>query len=93
MERELRDQGFRRSTRLRTSHYLAAAPIVAGADLVCLMPGMLADSLADKYGLVSRPAPLKSMHFPISLYWHDRFHRDAGNRWLREAFVALFKSP
>jgi DNA-binding transcriptional LysR family regulator len=89
VERQLRDQGLDRSTRLRIPHYLAAPPLLAVTDLVCLMPQMLASLVVDKYGLVSRPVPLKSVDFPIALYWHDRFHREQGNVWLRGVFTAL----
>ncbi|MDB5804740.1 MAG: bacterial regulatory helix-turn-helix protein LysR family protein [Betaproteobacteria bacterium] len=40
-------------------------------------------------GLVIKPCPLPLQPFPISLYLHDRFHRDPGNQWLRLAFAAL----
>jgi len=27
---------------------------------------------------------------PINLFWHRRYHRDAGNRWLRGLLFAMF---
>jgi hypothetical protein len=26
----------------------------------------------------------------VGMHWHERFERDAGNRWLREGLVELF---
>jgi hypothetical protein len=26
----------------------------------------------------------------IALYWHDRYHREAGNQWMRSVFHTLF---
>jgi DNA-binding transcriptional LysR family regulator len=31
--------------------------------------------------------------FPVAVYWHDRFHRDPANQWLRQTFAALFNPP
>jgi DNA-binding transcriptional LysR family regulator len=89
VERQLREQGLNRTVHLRIPHYMAAAPILEASDLVCLMPRMLAQALAPRYALSWRPVPLKAMRFPIAIYWHDRFHRDRGNQWLRRTFVEL----
>ena len=89
VERQLREQGLNRPVRLRTPHYLAAAPILAATDLVCLMPLMLARTLAASHAIEFKPIPLKAMRFPIALYWHERFHRDPGNQWLRTVFATI----
>ena len=89
VERQLREAGLNRPVQLRTPHYLAAAPILAATDLVCLMPEMLALTLRTTYAIEYRPIPLKAMRFPIALYWHDRFHRDPGNQWLRGVFAKM----
>jgi len=34
--------------------------------------------------------PIEIPHFPIGQYWHDRFHADPGNRWLRGVFARLY---
>ena len=85
----MRDLGLNRPVHLRTPHYLAAAPILTATDLVCLMPEMLAITLRGTYAIEFRPIPLKAMRFPIALYWHDRFHRDPGNQWLRRVFAKI----
>lgn len=89
VERQLREQGLNRPVRLRTPHYLAAAPILAATDLVCLMPLMLVRTLATSHAIEFKPIPLKAMRFPIALYWHERFHRDPGNQWLRTVFATI----
>lgn len=93
VERQLREQGLERTVRLRTPHYLAAAPILTATGMVCLMPEMLARAMSASHGIEYKPIPLKAIRFPIALYWHDRFHRDPGNQWLRAVFVKLFAGP
>ena len=38
--------------------------------------------------LVEVPIALPAME--IAEYWHERYHRDPGNRWIRAAFRNLF---
>ncbi len=89
VERQLKEQGLDRPVALRTPHYMAVAPILAATDLVCLMPEMLALTLNASHGIEYRPIPLKATRFPIALYWHERFHRDPGNQWLRGVFADM----
>jgi hypothetical protein len=37
------------------------------------------------------PAPIPLPKIKVSLYWHDPFHRDPGNAWLRSVYVKLFE--
>jgi DNA-binding transcriptional LysR family regulator len=93
VERRLREQGLQRPIKLQTSHYLSVGPILAVTELICLLPEMLAQSLSQHYPIAYRPIRMKDLHFPISLYWHERFHRDPGNKWLRSIFSHLFGQP
>jgi DNA-binding transcriptional LysR family regulator len=43
--------------------------------------------LAKHYELVIKPHPPELPKNEVYLYWHDRYHRDPGNEWLRD-FVA-----
>lgn len=89
VERQIKEQGLDRRIALRTPHYMSAVHVLAVTDLVCLMPEMLARTLKARYDIEFRQIPLKVMRFPIALYWHDRFHRDPGNQWLRQVFTAI----
>jgi DNA-binding transcriptional LysR family regulator len=37
------------------------------------------------------PPPVPLPKAKVSLYWHERFHRDPGNAWLRSVYVKVFK--
>jgi len=52
---------------------------------------MLAEKLAQYYPLVLKPVPLQLPTFEIALYWHDRFHRDPANQWLRELIADTYR--
>ena len=37
------------------------------------------------------PLPVEMPKFQIKQHWHERFHHDAGNRWLRGLIADLFQ--
>jgi hypothetical protein len=34
--------------------------------------------------------PIRLPTIDIHQYWHDRFHREPGNQWIRSVFARLF---
>lgn len=74
----------------RVPMFAAAAHIVNRSDAVATLPQSLAETMAADLGLQLVALPLKLPPMEIALYWHDRFHRDAGNQWMRSVFHKLF---
>ena len=74
---------------LRAPSFVAAAMTVKHTDMVCVMPGNLATYVAREFGLVIIPAPLDLPRVEIALLWHERFHRDPGNQWLRRLLADI----
>jgi hypothetical protein len=35
--------------------------------------------------------PIRLPRIEISQYWHERFHREPGNVWIRKVFAKLFR--
>jgi len=91
LERKLREARITRQVRLRIPQYLGAPHVVAATDLLWIAPELIARALEHRFDLALKPCPLPLPPFAIALYWHDRFHRDPGNKWLRQTFVQLFK--
>ncbi len=73
--------------KIRIPQYLAAPHLVLKSDLVWSAPANLAKELAKYYGLVVLPHPLPLDSVEVSLYWHERYHRDSANKWMRELIV------
>lgn len=79
-----------RKIAIQVPHFLAVPNIVANTDLVCIVPRQLGQVYAE-YGQVRAvPLPFKSVAFPVSQFWHERFDRDQGNTWLRAVIKDLF---
>lgn len=76
----------------RVHSLLCVAPLVASSDLVGVLPSNLANVVAGNMPLQIIEPPVQFPSFDVTMVWHDRFHRDPGNVWLRETFAELFES-
>lgn len=81
----------RRQVVLTAAHSLGLASIVAASGLLMTAPARLAKAMVEsRSDLRSIPAPFEVVPFEIHQQWHERFHQDSGNRWLRELIFGLF---
>lgn len=87
LERALIEAGARERIKIRLPQYLSAPHFVTSSDLLWTAPAILAQILAKQYPLLIKPLPITLPDFEIGIYWHDRFHRDPANKWIRD-FVA-----
>jgi DNA-binding transcriptional LysR family regulator len=85
-------QGLNRSRRvsLSLSSYLAAPFAVGNSDMIATLPESVAKALAKQAGCVVLEAPLALPMLAVSLYWHERHHRDAAHAWLRQFIGQIF---
>jgi len=67
-----------------------AAILAKTTDAVATMPGPVASVLARELDMQLAKPPIKLPEFEIAQYWHERFDRDPGNRWLRSIVNAEF---
>lgn len=81
----LRAMGIHRSVALFVDNHFVAARAVAEADLICTVPNVvMGEKLVTMFPvrLVTMPIALGS--FVSRLLWHNRFHSDPANVWLRK---------
>lgn len=90
LERALVDAGARDRIKVRLPQYLSAPHFVNTSDLLWSAPAILAETLASHYDLIIKPHPLPLAEIEVYLYWHDRYHRDPANKWLRDLVVQQF---
>ena len=69
--------------------FLGLAAIVSASDLVATLPRTIGEVLARNAGLRVLACPFPVPSFTVKQYWHERFHQDPANRWLREQVAAL----
>lgn len=74
----------------RVPTFMMAAVVAGRTDAVATVPATVADEIADGFGLRAFLTPVKMPRLDVSQYWHERFHRDPGNQWIRSVFASLF---
>jgi DNA-binding transcriptional LysR family regulator len=73
--------GYRRNVVMSAASFLFLPEIVAGSDLVALIPKRLFRAKSE--GLMRVDLPCLGEQFNVSLIWHERCHGHAGHRWVR----------
>lgn len=73
--------GKRRQVTLSVKSFLILPDILRTSDMVAILPSRL---VAGMDGLAVFAPPLEVPGFSKLAVWHERTHRDAGQRWLRE---------
>ncbi|VVD99521.1 LysR family transcriptional regulator [Pandoraea anhela] len=78
--------GMSRRVVFSVPHFLFLRSALANTDLVAMAPERL---VRDDPALQIAPAPVDLPGFEISMYWHERVHRDPAHRWLRQSIVGV----
>ncbi|MGE0803617.1 MAG: LysR substrate-binding domain-containing protein, partial [Lautropia sp.] len=93
MDKAIDDEGISRRISMQVPSFLALAEIVGHTDMLALAPIHLARTFCRdgmvRYSKVPFPIP----SYSVRQYWHERFHRDPGNRWLREIAFQVLGEP
>lgn len=90
LEHSLACCGVRRRVRLTVPEFMALPIVVATSDLLVVMPGKLAEQFKALLPIQLMELPVPVASYDIKMYWHERFHRDAANSWLRGVMTSLF---
>ena len=86
IERAVRKRASKEKIAVRNAHYLALPAIIMSTDLVATVPRGLAVSFQEDVKVRIFPPPFAMPSFEARLYWHERYHREPGNKWLRGLF-------
>jgi DNA-binding transcriptional LysR family regulator len=90
VDKVMAQHGNQRQVVLRVPSFLGVARIVAQTELLVITPRLLGETLAsqEKVRLLAPPIALPS--YAVKQHWHERFHTDHGNVWLRRTMAELF---
>jgi len=89
--RALDGLGLMGRVRLSTPHFMVLPRILAETDLAVVMPSRLYEVFAQMGDYTVWRSRVGLPAFDVSVHWAWRFAGDAGNRWLRELIVSLFR--
>lgn len=90
IERAFAEQRQHRRVALTIPHWMAVPIIVARTDYIVTVPRRLAVAFAAFPGITIVDPPIRIEPFDIRQHWHERYHHDPANRWLRALVAELF---
>jgi DNA-binding transcriptional LysR family regulator len=88
--RALEAAGLEREVVLQLPNFLGIGALVSQTDLVITLPIRVAQTLVQISQVKLLEPPFPSPTFVVKQHWHERFHQDAANRWLRSVISELF---
>lgn len=83
-------RGIRRRIMLTVPHFVALGHILASTDMIATVPERYARESTQPFGLKALPHPVPLPEFGVNLFWHAKFNKEPGNRWLRGVVLELF---
>jgi DNA-binding transcriptional LysR family regulator len=86
-DRKLRELGFTRVADVKASSFMPLPAIVAGTDLVAVVPQRLAARLGPATGTIGVEAPFGNVPIIETLYWHPVHNADPAHVWLRKQII------
>lgn len=89
LAQEIARQGIARKIALRVPNYLGIAFVIEQTDMLVTIPERLAQVLEGRGRFRAFPVPFALPDYAVKQHWHERFHHDPGNRWLRAVLSEL----
>lgn len=92
LDREIASQGITHNIALRVPNYLGIAFVVEQTDMLVTIPERLAEVLEGRGRFKVFPVPFALPDYAVKQHWHERYHHDPGNRWLRSVLSELLSN-
>jgi DNA-binding transcriptional LysR family regulator len=83
-------EGLSARIAVRVPHFLVVPMILARTDLIVTVPSRVAAVFAQLGNFKVLKLPVDMPDFEVRLHWHERFHQDPANRWLRQVMTELY---
>jgi DNA-binding transcriptional LysR family regulator len=91
-ERRMRELDLTFDVRVTTSSMLPIPLVVAGTDLVGVVPRRLVERHGEATGTIAVPTPFPTVELIQRLWWHPAHTHDAAHAWVRETIVAAVQA-
>jgi len=90
VEHELKSRGTERKVALLLPTLPGVGNLLANTDLIATVPQRVAQTLVRIARVKALAPPYRFPDFSIKQHWHERYHHDPANRWLRSIVAELF---
>ncbi len=91
IERALLSRVVNARIAVQISHFHGVLALITSTDLIATIPASLAQAMARYSNIKVLPPPIRLPKWRLTLYWHERFHREPGNAWMRSEYIRLIK--
>jgi DNA-binding transcriptional LysR family regulator len=91
-ERRMRELDLAIDVRVTTSSMLPIPLVVAGTDLIGVVPRRLAECHRGATATVAVPTPFPTVELIQRLWWHHAHAHDPAHAWVRETIVAAVRA-
>jgi DNA-binding transcriptional LysR family regulator len=89
VDKVLARAGVLRPVVLRVPSFLGVARIVAETELIATVPLRYGELMTTREQIRLLPVPHPLPRYHVKQHWHERFHTDPGNAWLRRTIAEL----
>jgi len=90
VEQALKRRGVQRKVALSLPTLPGLGNLLANTELIATVPKRVAQTLVRIARVKAVAPPYRFADFSIKQHWHERFHHDPANRWLRSMVAELF---
>lgn len=90
IDRELTKRGLQRRIALQVPHFLVVTVIVMSCDLLVTIPYTVVSQLRAMERVKVMKLPFRIPDANVRQFWHQRYHHDPANRWLRRLIAEVF---
>ena len=90
VDESIQRKGIRRHVRLTVPHFVAVSHILAKSDMIATVPERYARECLVPFGLKFVTHPVALPETGINLFWPAKYHKEAGNQWLRGLIFDTF---
>jgi DNA-binding transcriptional LysR family regulator len=90
VDKTIDKEGAPRRIVLQLPSFLGLGRIVAETTFIATVPDKYASAIRAGEALQMLPCPFTMPSFGVKQHWHERYHADPANRWLRSTFSTLF---
>lgn len=79
------------NVRIVSHSFLVGALLIEQSNFILTIPSRVAETIGHRHNLRTLQPPIELPTFNAKLYWHERFHREPANQWLRRTIASFFK--
>lgn len=90
LAKTLEERNIKRRIGLTVPSFLGVASIISATGFLAVIPGQLAQHLANIANIKIFQLPFQLPSYFIMQHWHERYSNDPANKWLRGVMADLF---